>query len=99
AGKYNVSFDTYYKQVDALLRQKDIANHNAFGAISTNETSMVNYGYEMTFTVRPLSTSSPVQWTLSANGALNKDVMASLPDGVRSEERRVGRERRGTGWP
>lgn len=83
AGKYNVSFDTYYKQVDALLRQKDIANHNAFGAISTNETSMVNYGYEMTFTVRPLSTSSPLQWTLSANGALNKDVMASLPDGVR----------------
>ncbi|MFB5945248.1 SusC/RagA family TonB-linked outer membrane protein [Albibacterium profundi] len=82
-GKYNITFDTYYKQVDALLRQKEIANHNAFGGISTNETSMVNYGYELSFTVRPLNASSPVQWTVSANGALNKDVMASLPDGVR----------------
>ena len=82
-GKYNITFDTYYKQVDALLRQKNIANHNAFGGVSTNETSMVNYGYELSVTVRPLAEESNLKWTLSANGAINKDIMASLPDGVR----------------
>lgn len=82
-GKYNVTFDTYYKQVDALLRSKDIANINAFKSMKSNETSIVNYGYELALTVRPLSANSPVDWTLSFNGAINRDVMASLPDGVR----------------
>lgn len=82
-GKYSVTFDTYYKQVDALLRSKDISNINSFRSIKSNETSMVNYGYELALTVRPLSDNSPVNWTLSFNGAINRDVMASLPDGVR----------------
>ena len=82
-GQYNITFDTYYKQVDALLRQKNIANHNAFAGVSTNETSMVNYGYELSFTVRPFDAGNDLNWTISANGAINKDIMARLPDGVR----------------
>lgn len=82
-GKYNVTMEAYYKQVDGELRLKEIANHNAFGGIRTNETSFVNYGYEVSLNARPLAASSPFKWTVNINGALNRDVMALLPDGVR----------------
>jgi TonB-linked SusC/RagA family outer membrane protein len=82
-GKFSLVYDTYYKQSDNLLRSKNIANHNAFGSISTNETSLVNYGHELAITFRPLPKSSKLTWTVSANGALNRDIMAALPDGVR----------------
>src|SRR5690606_15818541 len=60
-----------------------IANHNAFGSISTNETSLVNYGHELSLTIRPLAHGKKFNWTINANGAINKDKMAALPDGVR----------------
>ena len=82
-GKLNVTYETYYKQSDNLLRSKSIANHNAFGSISTNETSLVNYGHELSLTIRPLPKSSKLNWTINANGAINKDKMAALPDDVR----------------
>lgn len=82
-GRFGITYETYYKQSDNLLRLKSIANHNAFASVSTNETSLVNYGHELSLTVRPLSNSSKLKWTLTANGAINRDVMAALPDGVR----------------
>lgn len=81
-GKLGVTFDTYYKQVDNMLRQKDIANINAFSKVSTNEMSVVNYGYELGINVRPLSDDSKLKWSLALNGAINRDVMVHLPDGV-----------------
>jgi TonB-linked SusC/RagA family outer membrane protein len=81
-GKLGVIFDTYYKQTDNQLRTKSIANHNAFTNVSTNETSVVNYGYELTLNTRPLSVESKLNWTLGVNFAINKGVMAALPDGV-----------------
>lgn len=83
-GKYQLTFDTYYKMVDNQLRTKALADHNAFEEIRTNEVSLVNYGYELSLTVRPLTKSSPVNWTISANGAINKNVLTRLPDAVRS---------------
>lgn len=82
-GKASLTFDAYYKQVDNNLRSKDIANHNAFKAVTTNELSLVNYGYELQINLRPLSENSKLQWTLGINGAINKDVLTHLPDGVR----------------
>jgi TonB-linked SusC/RagA family outer membrane protein len=83
-GKYQLTFDTYYKMVDNQVRTKSLADHNAFEEIKTNEVSLVNYGYEMSLTVRPLSKNSKVNWTVSLNGAINKDVLTRLPDEVRS---------------
>ncbi|TKC05304.1 SusC/RagA family TonB-linked outer membrane protein [Pedobacter frigoris] len=82
-GKYQFTFDTYYKMVDNQIREKTLADHNGFGAVKTNEVSLVNYGYELSLTVRPLAKTSKVNWTVSANGAINKDVLTSLPDRVR----------------
>ncbi len=82
-GKYGLSFDTYYRQTDHILRRKEIANHNAFLGVNTNETSMVNYGYEMAINAHLLPPTSKWQWSVNINGALNQDVLAKLPDGAR----------------
>lgn len=82
-GKYQLTFDTYYKMVDNQLREKVLADHNGFGSIKTNEVSLVNYGYELSLTFRPLAKDSKVNWTISPNAAINKDILTSLPDRVR----------------
>jgi TonB-linked SusC/RagA family outer membrane protein len=81
--KLSVVFDTYYKQVDKQLSDKAISNIAGFTGVNTNETSVVDYGYEITLSLRPLSEKSKLKMTISLNGAVNKDVMAHLPDGVR----------------
>ena len=42
-----------------------------------------HYGYELSLTFRPLPQTSTVQWSISLNGALNKDVLTRLPDEAR----------------
>jgi TonB-linked SusC/RagA family outer membrane protein len=76
-------FDVYYKTVKNLLRTKKLSNITGFNEITTNETSLINYGYELTVTFRILPKTSAVQWTLSLNGAINKDILTSLPDKAR----------------
>lgn len=82
-GKYGLSFDTYYRQTDNILRRKVIANHNGFIGTNTNETSIVNYGYEMSGNANLLPSTSKWSWNVSLSAAINKDVLASLPDGER----------------
>lgn len=76
-------YETYYKQSDQILREKKIANHNAFESVKTNETSMVNMGHELMVYYRPKFENDNWDMTISANGALNKDYVTALPDGVR----------------
>ncbi|WP_206367071.1 SusC/RagA family TonB-linked outer membrane protein [Sphingobacterium sp. SGG-5] len=82
-GRVNATLETYYKQVDNMLWEKPLANHNAFEKIKTNEVSMVNYGYEFNLLFRPLPSSSKVSWDLTLIGAWNDDVLTMLPDGNR----------------
>lgn len=84
-GRWTLNFDTYYKMVDNQLRSKVLSNITGFNAIRTNEVSLVNYGYELATTVRPLPKQSKVEWTLSFNGAINHDVLTSLPDQARQQ--------------
>jgi TonB-dependent starch-binding outer membrane protein SusC len=81
--KVSLSMDTYYKQNDNIFRYKDISSANSFARIASNEISNVNYGWEFQGTVRPLSDNSPFKWTLNANFAINREVLAKLPDGLR----------------
>ena len=75
--------EVYYKQVDNLLWERKLANHNGFSNIKGNEVSLVNYGYEYTVDFRPLPTSSKVNWRVSLNGAINSEVLTRLPDNAR----------------
>ncbi len=84
-GRLAINFDTYYKMVDNQLRSKALSNMTGFNAIRTNEVSLVNYGYELATTIRPLPKSSKVEWSLNFNGAINHDVLTSLPDAARQQ--------------
>lgn len=82
--RIEVIFDAYYKTVKNLLRTKDVSDMTGFDNITTNETSLIDYGYEMTVTFRPLPRTSAVQWTISLNGAFNKDILTHLPDNAKA---------------
>lgn len=81
--KLSFAFDNYYKQTDNIFRQKTLSNSNSFNNIASTEISNVNYGWEFQVTSRPLRPSSDFKWTMSGSFAINKEVLAALPDGVR----------------
>ncbi|MDR3220174.1 MAG: SusC/RagA family TonB-linked outer membrane protein [Dysgonamonadaceae bacterium] len=81
--KIRFTGEVYYKQVDNQLGSTPLANHNAFGSVRSTETSIVNYGTEFLFGIRPLSKNSPWVLDVSASFAINKDVIAKLPNDVR----------------
>jgi TonB-linked SusC/RagA family outer membrane protein len=80
--RITVNFDAYYKSVKDLLRSKDIADITGFNKVNTNETSLVDYGYELTLGFHPLPPGPKLSWSVSINGAYNKDILTHLPDGV-----------------
>lgn len=79
----SLTYENYYRQTDQILREKEIANINAFGNVKTNETSLVNMGHEFIASVRPPFSNPDWSLNVSVNGALNRDYAAALPDNVR----------------
>jgi TonB-linked SusC/RagA family outer membrane protein len=75
--------EVYYKQVDNQLSSVELANHNAFDAVRSIETSIVNYGIEFLLGVRPLSKQSDWVLDVSASLAINRDIIAKLPNEMR----------------
>jgi len=81
--RLSVMFDSYYKQNDHIFKEKQLSSSNSFNVIGSTEISNVNYGWEFQATARPLSPSSPFKWNLSGNFAINREILAKLPDGLR----------------
>lgn len=81
--KLTFTMDSYYKQTDNIFREKSISSSNSFGSIGSTEISNVNYGWEFQATARPLRTDSRFKWTMSGSFAINREVLAQLPDGLR----------------
>lgn len=75
--------DLYYKQTDNQLSDIQLADHNAFENARSIETSLVNYGVEILVGGRPLSPQSPWILDMSLSLAMNKDVIAKLPNEAR----------------
>lgn len=86
-GKINTIQEVYYKQVDNELFAMDLADHNAFERLNSNDLAHVTYGYEFTFGFRPLPASSDWSWRIELNGALNRDVLTLLPSSKRRHMR------------
>ncbi|MEN5056713.1 SusC/RagA family TonB-linked outer membrane protein [Sphingobacterium kitahiroshimense] len=78
-----LTYETYYKQSDKILRKKAIANHNAFENVLTNEAAMVNMGHEVSLNFRPKLANPDWELSGTATFALNRDYTTALPDGVR----------------
>lgn len=81
--KFNLTIDSYYKQNDNIFKEKAISSANSFSKIGSTEISNVNYGWEFQATARPLSSESPFKWTMSGSFAINREILAKLPDGLR----------------
>ncbi len=82
-GKFRIEMDAYYKQTDNQLSSVSIADHNAFDKLQTTEVCIVNYGLEVAMNLKPLPTHWPLKMNLGFNFAINKDVMAKLPNEAR----------------
>jgi len=82
-GKYSFSMDAYYKQTDNILKTVDMANHNAFTGVKSISTSLVNKGLEFQCSARPLPVRSKLDWNISFNFAIDKNIVTALPNGVK----------------
>jgi len=77
--RLEIIYDTYYKKVSNLIRPVGLPTTTGFATVWSDGGELIDYGHELSLTVRPLSKSSPVNWTVSVNGAINKDILTKLP--------------------
>ena len=79
SNRFEVNFDTYFKQVDNIIFDRYLSNITGFNRLVSNDAGIANYGYELSLTARIIKPNSKFNWTISANGAINKDVLTKLP--------------------
>ncbi|WP_316815083.1 SusC/RagA family TonB-linked outer membrane protein [Pedobacter nyackensis] len=84
-GKVDLNFDAYFSEIKNELFDRTMSNTIGFSNLPSNETGMVNYGYELYFAVRPLSNNSPFRLNLSFNGAWNNNILTRLPTGYNGQ--------------
>lgn len=84
--KLETTFETYYRSVDNQVMSIPLPNITGFSNFKTNAVSLVNYGVEWSARWRVLPSTRKVQWSLSVNGALNREVLTKLPNGLRQME-------------
>ncbi len=78
ANTIQLSYDTYYKNVENMIIDRRLSNVSAFDVLKSNDASIVNYGHELSLTVRPLQ-KGDFTLSFSVNGAINNDVLTKLP--------------------
>lgn len=83
--RLETTFETYYRSIDNQVMDISLANINGFSRLKTNAVSLVNYGFEWLVRGRIINKKN-LQWTVSVNGALNRDVLTQLPNGLRQME-------------
>lgn len=76
--RLELTFDTYFKQVDNILFDRNLSNITGFNRLVSNDAGIANYGYELALTGRIIR-GPKVNWSISANGAINKDILTKLP--------------------
>lgn len=83
--KVSVMYDYYYSMKDNEPYVQALPNTSGFSSITTNAISLVSYGHELTLTYLPFQKArgDKFSWTISANAAYNKDILAKLPNGQR----------------
>jgi len=84
-GKVDLNVDAYYSDIRNELYNRNLSNTTGFGNLPSNETGMVNYGYELYFAVRPLSNASKFKLNLSFNAAWNNNILTRLPVGYNGQ--------------
>lgn len=78
--RVDLMYDAYYKRVENFAIERFLSNTVGFNKVRSNDAGIVNYGHELYVAVRPLSPTAQVGLTISANAAINRDVLIQLPD-------------------
>ncbi len=91
-GRLSFNYDTYYKKTYNILSDQYLTDVTGYGTVQVNGGSIVNYGHELAITVRPIASVKPqgLQWTLTANGALNRSTLVSLAGGMQQYRKADG---------
>jgi TonB-linked SusC/RagA family outer membrane protein len=84
-----LTYETYYRSIDNQIMEIELANTSGFTELKTNAVSLVNYGMEWTATVRMFKQSKPFQWTVTVNGAFNREILTKLPDNLRQIRKEI----------
>ncbi|MGE9313765.1 SusC/RagA family TonB-linked outer membrane protein [Niabella sp. CJ426] len=71
-----------YTTIDNLTLAVDLSYANGFTRLKTVDASLAKRNHLLTLTVRPIDRPG-IRWTVSANGSLNKTIMAKLPGEMR----------------
>jgi TonB-linked SusC/RagA family outer membrane protein len=82
-GKLRSTIEVFYKQVDNQLSDVSLPDHSGFNNLRSAETSLVNYGLEVTFDGRPLPRQSAWDLSCNLNFAIIRDVVTKLPNEAR----------------
>src|SRR5690606_19262570 len=78
-GRLEVIYDTYYKKVENEMFEQPLSNITGFNKLFSNGAGIVNYGHELFLMMRPLPITSDFNLSVSLTGAINDDVLLSLP--------------------
>ena len=84
-----LTYETYYRSIDNQIMRINLANTSGFAELQTNAVSLVNYGMEWSAMMRMFQQSKPFQWTLSVNGAFNREILTKLPDNLRQIRKEI----------
>lgn len=85
----SLTYETYYRSIDNQIMRIPLANTSGFTELQTNAVSLVNYGMEWSATMRMFKQSKPFQWTLSVNGAFNREILTKLPENLRQMQKSI----------
>jgi TonB-dependent starch-binding outer membrane protein SusC len=72
-----VEADYYTRKTDQLLLNEPLSNTSGFLTYSNNVGAMENKGFEITINATPIKTKD-ITWTISLNGAWNKNKVTRL---------------------
>lgn len=76
-----VEADYYVRKTDNLLLNEPLSNTGGFLTYSNNVGAMENKGFEITINATPVKTKD-ITWTVSLNGAWNKNRVTRLREGA-----------------
>lgn len=88
--RLELSATGYNKLTTDRLYDKSLPAETGFEIIKANLGTVQNKGIEITLTVHPLSTSSPLKWDITGSFSLNRTYMKKLPYNGRDKNRVQG---------
>lgn len=77
--RLSVTLESYYAKLDKNQRKIGLPNMTGFNELVSNEIGFIIYGYEADVRATLTRPKSKLNWSMSVNGAISRDVLTKLP--------------------